>query len=114
MPHKPPRSVLWLSSLLLVALAHPVHADDWPVPVGPSHEPEPYQFQPKHLKQAPPEFFDDAPACMVYYGVSHLVQADGTTETIIHEVTRLNGRKGVENLGEYRSISFDPAYQKLT
>src|SRR6185437_17160241 len=31
-----------------------------------------------------------------------------------HEVTRLNGRKGVEKLGEYRSITYTPGYQTLT
>src|SRR5207253_6308096 len=34
--------------------------------------------------------------------------------TITHEVTRFNGRKGIEKLGEYRNIVFDPTYQKLT
>src|SRR5207253_4567881 len=38
----------------------------------------------------------------------------GTVEAISHEVTRLNSRKGIEKLGEYRSITFDPTYEKLT
>jgi tetratricopeptide (TPR) repeat protein len=35
-------------------------------------------------------------------------------ETITHEIIRFNGRKGIEKLGEYRNISYDPAHQKLT
>src|SRR5262249_33283154 len=108
------RPPLWLLSLFVLSLpSGGIRADDWPVPVAPSNEPNAYQFDPKVLKSAPPEFLDDSPACMVYYGVTHLVQPDGTTETIVHEVMRLNGRKGVENLGEYHGISYDPAYQKL-
>ena len=53
-------------------------------------------------------FLDDAAACILYAGTTYLVEADGTVETITHEVTRLNGRKGVEKLGEYRNITYDP------
>src|SRR4051794_39104428 len=90
------------------------HANDWPVPRGPSREPVPYRHDPAVLKQLPRDFLDDAPACILYYGSTHLVEQDGTVETITHEVTRLNSRKGIDKLGEYRSITYDPAYQKLT
>ena len=53
------------------------------------------------------------PACILYSGTTHLVEADGTVETISHEITRLNGRKGIEKLGEYRNIAYDPTFQKL-
>ena len=66
------------------------------------------------VERAPKEFLDDAAACILYSGNTFLVDADGTVETITHDLTRLNGRKGIEKLGEYRSITFDPAYQKLT
>ena len=62
----------------------------------------------------PHEFLDDAAACILYAATTYLVEADGTVETISHEVTRLNGRKGVEKLGEYRNIIYTPSYQKLT
>src|SRR5262249_31100446 len=39
---------------------------------------------------------------------------DGIVECVTHEVTRLNGRKGVDKVGEYRNIAYDPAFQKLT
>src|SRR5262249_20387954 len=31
-----------------------------------------------------------------------------------HDITRFNGRKGIDKLGEYRNIFYDPSYQKLT
>ncbi len=86
----------------------------WAVKRGPSREPSPYRYDPTDLKNAPKSFFDDASACMVYYGASYLVDATGTTSTVTHEVTRLNGRRGVSALGEYRGIMFYPSYQTLT
>ncbi len=62
----------------------------------------------------PHEFLDDAAACILYTGTNHLIEPDGTVETITHEVYRLNGRKGIEKLGEHRNASYDPSYEKLT
>jgi tetratricopeptide (TPR) repeat protein/transglutaminase-like putative cysteine protease len=105
-----------LGSLLVVffGAAPGRAADAAPVARGPSHEPDPYHFSPALLKQVPQEFLEDHPACILYVATTHLVDRDGTVETITHEITRLNGRKGVENLGEYRNITYDPTYQKLT
>ena len=66
------------------------------------------------MSRLPRDFLDDAAACVLYAGTSYLVEPDGTIETITHEITRLNGRKAVEKLGEYRNITYDPSYQKLT
>ena len=88
-------------------------ADDWPVPRGPSREPLPYRYDAKLLKSIPKEYLDDSAACVLYAGTSHLIEPDGTVEMISHEITRLNSRKGIEKLGEYRSISFDPTFEKL-
>src|SRR5207302_1671811 len=54
------------------------------------------------------------PACILYSGTTHLVESDGTIETVTHEITRLNGRKGIDKLGEYHNITYAPPYQKLT
>ena len=89
-------------------------AETWPVPRGDSHEPKPFAYDAKLWKDVSKDFLDDASACMLYAGNSYLVDADGTIETITHEITRLNGRKAIEKLGEYRSISYTPAHQKLT
>ena len=105
----------WAMSLLVLCLgtsAVPA-APDWPVPRAASHEPYQYHYDPAQWQQVPVEFLDDAPACTLYSGVTYLVDSDGTVETISHEITRLNGRKAVEKLGEYHNISFDPAYEKL-
>jgi tetratricopeptide (TPR) repeat protein/transglutaminase-like putative cysteine protease len=100
--------------LFVIALAAPATAADWPVARGPSHEPVPFRFDPNQVKKLPRAFLEEASACTLYSGNNYLVDADGTVEAISHEIIRFNGRKGIEKLGEYRSISYDPAYQKLT
>jgi tetratricopeptide (TPR) repeat protein len=105
------------SAFLLVLFWIPVatlHADEWPIARGPSREPLPYRYDPAVLKTIPKAFLDDASACILYAGTSHLVEPDGTVESVSHEITRLNSRKGIERLGEFRSIVFDPTYEKLT
>ena len=101
----------WMVIAILLSIPGPVRGDDWPVPRGPSREPMPFRFQAKLLTQVPRAFLDDAAACILYSGTSYLIEKDGTVETVTHEITRLNGRKGIENLGEYRSITYDPTYQ---
>ena len=111
--HRPLRVLL--PFVLLAVLAAPASAADaWPVPRGPSHEPNPYRYDPKQIQRLPKEFLEDAAACVLYAGNTHLVEPDGTLESIVHEITRLNGRKGIEKLGESRNITYDPSYQKLT
>jgi tetratricopeptide (TPR) repeat protein len=99
-------------SLLFIAAATG-RADDWPVQRGPSQEPLPYRYDPRVLKTIPKEFLDDSAACVLYSGTTHLIEPDGAVSAISHEITRLNSRKGIDKLGEYRAISFDPAYEKL-
>jgi tetratricopeptide (TPR) repeat protein/transglutaminase-like putative cysteine protease len=89
-------------------------AADWPVARGPSREPVPYQYDAKAWQQVPKEFLEDAPACTLYAGVTHTVEEDGTIETVSHEITRLSSRKALDRLGEYRNITYTPAYEKLT
>jgi tetratricopeptide (TPR) repeat protein/transglutaminase-like putative cysteine protease len=86
----------------------------WPIPRGPAHDLAPCQYDPSILKTVPKEFLEDAPACILYTNVTNLVEPDGTIETITHEITRLNSRKSLEKLGEYRNISYDPSFEKLT
>jgi tetratricopeptide (TPR) repeat protein/transglutaminase-like putative cysteine protease len=108
-----PRRTLVL--LLAVAGSAWLHADfraeQSPVPRGASHEPQPHRYDPKAA--VPRAFLEDAPAVVLYTATTYLVEEDGTLETTTHEITRLNSRKGVERLGEYRGISYDPTYQKL-
>jgi tetratricopeptide (TPR) repeat protein/transglutaminase-like putative cysteine protease len=111
---RPNRLCLLVALVFLGGLTPARAADDWPVPRGPSREPSPFRYDPGLWKAVPKAFLEDAPACVLYAGNTYLVEADGTIETITHDVTRLNGRKGVEKLGEYRQITFNPAFQKLT
>jgi len=101
-------------TIVLLVTALPVRADEWPVTRGPSHEPAPYRYDAASWKQVPKAFLEDASACILYSGTTYLVEPDGTIETITHEFTRLNGRKGIDKLGEYHNIAYSPAYQKLT
>ena len=108
------RRIAQFALICLFLAGTAVRADDWPGPRGPSREPKPHQYDPKSLTEVPHEFLDDAPACILYSRTTHLIEPDGTTEAITHEITRFNGRKGIEKLGEYRSIYFTPRYEKLT
>jgi tetratricopeptide (TPR) repeat protein len=112
-PHRLVRPFFALFLLGCIAAASRA-ADKWAVAVGPSHEPDPFHYDAKLWKDVPKDYLDDAAACTLYAGTNYLVEPDGTIETVVHDVTRLNGRKGVEKLGEYRNISFDPAYEALT
>src|SRR5262249_3462547 len=98
-----------LAFLVALVFAAPAPAAGWPVERGPSREPVPYRYQPEQWKTVPADFLDDAAACTLYSGLTYLVEEDGTIETITHEVTRLNSRKALDKLGEYRSISYNPA-----
>src|SRR5438552_3801434 len=112
-----PRSQRMLGGCCLfvsLAIASIARAENWPVPRGDSHEPVAYRYDSAQWKNVPKEFLEDAPACVLYAGSSYLIEKDGTVEAIAHEITRLNGRKAVEKLGEYRSISYVPANEQLT
>jgi tetratricopeptide (TPR) repeat protein/transglutaminase-like putative cysteine protease len=108
------RCSVFLAFLVMVLAVAPASAAGWPVERGPSRELVPYRYQPEQWKTVPSDYLDDAPACTLYSGITHLVEEDGTIETITHEVTRLNSRKALDKLGEYRSITYTPAYEKLT
>jgi tetratricopeptide (TPR) repeat protein/transglutaminase-like putative cysteine protease len=111
----PRRPFLVLLALALLTADRPGRAaDSWPVTRGPSREPDPYRYDAGQWQSVPKEFLEDAAACVLYAGNTYLVEPDGTVENVTHEITRLNGRKGIEKLGEYRHITYDPAYQKLT
>ncbi len=111
-PRLMPFLLTWTCYLATFQALHA--ADEWPVQRGPSHEPLPYQFNAAQIKTLPRDYLDDAAACVLYSGDTYLVEADGTVEMINHEITRLNGRKGVEKLGEYKNIVYDPSFQQLT
>ncbi|MGL4551753.1 MAG: DUF3857 domain-containing transglutaminase family protein, partial [Gemmataceae bacterium] len=89
-------------------------AADWPVARAPSREPDPFRYEPKHLAAVPKALLDDSVAVVLHAGTTYRVEADGTVESTTHEVTRLNGRKAVEKLGEFRTITYSPGHEKLT
>ncbi len=104
-----------ISIAICLAVTMGVRAGEhWPVQRGNSREPQPYRYHDKAWKNVPRDFLENASACILYYATSYRLEADGTVETTVHEITRLNGRRGVEKLGEYRGIQYDPSYQKLT
>lgn len=108
-------SRLFLVAVLLAVPAMPSRAAvDWPIPRGPSRELAPYRYEARHWQKVPRQFLEDAPACTLYAGITHLIEPDGTIETITHEITRLSSRKALDKLGEYRGISYTPAHEKLT
>ena len=104
-----------LPFLVLTVACFPIQsaAADWPVAIGPSNEPEPYVFSRDDLKKAP-LYLNDYPAAFLRAATWFRIEANGTVECTTHEVIRLNNRKGIDQLGEHRNISFSPAYEKLT
>jgi tetratricopeptide (TPR) repeat protein len=109
------RLPLHLAAFILFTLPLTLaRADEWPVPRSDSREPNPYKYNPKQWKSVPKEFLEDSSACLLYASTTNLVDPDGTVETVTHEITRLNGRKAIEKFGEFRHITYDPSYQKLT
>jgi tetratricopeptide (TPR) repeat protein/transglutaminase-like putative cysteine protease len=100
--------------VVLLSACATATAEGWPIQRGPSREPDPYHYDHRKPPVLPKDLVDDAVACVLYSGNTYLVEADGTIETTTHDVTRLMGRKGVEKVGEYRNITYDPSYQKLT
>jgi tetratricopeptide (TPR) repeat protein/transglutaminase-like putative cysteine protease len=103
-------------ALIIVVFAGPAGAEEaphWPVERGPAPIPAPFAYRADALRDAPPEYLRDAPACFVYSGTTHTLEADGTLSTTTMEVVRLNSRRGIDQQGQYRSITFNPAYEKV-
>lgn len=110
--------VRFLWSVAILGLINPAIGlranEDWPINRGPSHEPNPVQYDPRNYEKIPAEFREDSAACVLYSGNSYTVEPDGTIENTTHDITRLYGRKAIEKLGEYRGITYTPSHQKLT
>src|SRR5688572_1288160 len=104
---------LCLVVCLASTLAPTARADQstWPVPRGPARTPAPVRYDPASLPDLPADFLDDAPLCVLYSGTAVRVEPDGTVESTTQELIRLNGRKGIDEFGEYRTITYAPAYE---
>lgn len=103
-----------LFSILHVIGCGSVYANDWPITVDQAQDPHPFHYDASLWKHVPTEYLQNAEACMLFASSVHLIEADGTIESTIHDVTRLNSRNSIENLGEYRRVVFHPNYEKLT
>jgi tetratricopeptide (TPR) repeat protein len=71
-------------------------------------------FDPAFCDTLPAGFLDDAPVCVLFSGTTHRLFPDGTVEMTVQELIRLNGRKGIDQMGEYKTITFCPSYEKVT
>ncbi|HEY1378844.1 MAG TPA: DUF3857 domain-containing protein, partial [Gemmataceae bacterium] len=101
----------------VLALATPhvrAEGQEWPVARGPARAAAPVAFDPAICKRVPAAFLDDAPACVLFSGTTQRLLPDGTVETTTQELTRLNGRKGIDQLGEYKNITYTPSYETVT
>jgi transglutaminase-like putative cysteine protease len=86
----------------------------WPVERGASREPAPYVLDLDAVKKLPAEYLTDYPAAYLYASTNYRIEADGTVECTTHEVIRLNNRKGIDQIGEHRNVSYTPTYERLT
>jgi tetratricopeptide (TPR) repeat protein/transglutaminase-like putative cysteine protease len=105
---------LFVACLLLVPSFVRAEGQEWPVPRGPAKVAAPCAFDPTLCKRLPAGFLDDAPACVLFSSTIHRLLPDGTIETTTQELTRLNSRKGIDQLGEYKSITYNPGYETVT
>lgn len=104
--------LIWL--FLYCSLVPAEAPKTWPVKVAPAREPASAKFSPELVKAAPAEFLDDYPACVLHAATKYRIEADGTVEITCQELIRLNARKGIEQVGEYKTITYAPAYETLT
>jgi tetratricopeptide (TPR) repeat protein/transglutaminase-like putative cysteine protease len=109
-----PRPVLSLSLILVLSAAARADGPAWPVPFGPSRTPAPVRYDPGAWKTVPAEYLDDAAACVLYSGTVERLDPDGAVESTTQELIRLNGRKGIDQFGEYRTITYNPAHERVT
>jgi tetratricopeptide (TPR) repeat protein len=110
-------SVRFLRPLFVACLALSVSSvrgegQEWPVPHSPAKA-SLCKFDPAACKKLPSGFLDDAPACVLFSGTTHRLLPDGTLESTTQELIRLNGRKGIDQLGEYKTITYSPAYETV-
>ena len=105
---------LYFACLLLIPASAYGEGQEWPVPRGPAKFAAPCTFDSTICKKLPVSFLDDAPACVLYSGTTHRLLPDGTIEMTTQELIRLNGRKGIDQLGEYKTITFCPSYETVT
>jgi tetratricopeptide (TPR) repeat protein/transglutaminase-like putative cysteine protease len=104
---------LFIACLALNVSSVRGEGQEWPVPRGPAKMAAACCFDPSLCKKLPAGFVDDAPACVLYSGTTHHLLPDGTLETTTQELIRLNGRKGIDQLGEYKTITFTPSYETV-
>src|SRR5437764_7770074 len=102
------RSLRPVFVVLFVAATARAESPPWPVPRGPARNPAPVTYDPATTKALPAGFLDDAPACVLFSGTTNRLLPDGTTEASTQELIRLNGRKGIDQMGEYKSITYAP------
>jgi tetratricopeptide (TPR) repeat protein len=114
MAHRPVRLVFAIFVFATFTRAALAEAPAWPVSVGPPRAPAAVRYDPAAWKDVPAEFLDDAAACFLYSGTTQRLETDGTTESTTQEIIRLNRRKGIDQLGEYRTITFAPAFERVT
>lgn len=101
------------TTLVFVLCSAPAFAGDrdWPIERG-SAKPK-VTFAPEMSRTAPAQCIQDAAACYLFSGTDHTLESDGTLHTVTQELVRLNTRRGIDLLGEYRSITFCPSYEKV-
>ena len=105
-----------LSALaFLIVFLSPVRGldKDSMVERAPAHDLVPFVYDPGSLKKVPVACLTDYPAYYIHASTSYRIEADGAIESTTHEVIRLNNRKGIDQIGEHRNVTYCPSYEKL-
>lgn len=102
---------LVISVVLFVSNSGIAGEREWPIARAPAETKIKYSAD--MLRGVPAEYLQDAAACYLYSGTAHTLERDGTLNATTHELVRLNTRRGIDQMGEYQSITFNPSYEKV-
>lgn len=101
----------FISAFLLASQSAFANEREWPVERAPAQAKVAYSSA--MLRAVPAEYLNDASACFLYSGTAHTLERDGVLHATTHELIRLNTRRGIDQMGEYQSIAFNPSYEKV-
>ncbi len=99
---------------LIVTTGAGTSAPPWPVERGSAPVLPRFVYSEALLRTVPAEFLRDAPACYLYSGTTETLEPAGVLSSTTQECIRLNSRRGIDQFGEYRNITFNPAYEQVT
>jgi hypothetical protein len=100
-------------SLTAAAAGATGESAQWPVPRGPSREPDPVVYNAELLAKVPEELLTEHEACYLVGRDVHEVLPDGKVRITHHFIARVNARSALESLGDW-PLWFDASCEQAT